>query len=151
MGGQRFLILPGFRYEHAASARVLQGDGIKMHPVSSLVPGPITSISTRNSVTSDGFTWTQPMMMIILSPLLMVREFLVVLRSVERRNTPHTAQFLLSSRFLPDREDELALDVPKRGLFVRFASIGKRVAHVYRYANRPGVQQTPDFRELWAV
>jgi hypothetical protein len=47
-----------------------------------------------------------------------------------------------------DREDDLALDVAFGGSFVCLASVGKRIGAVQDDADRPVIEQAPDFRQL---
>ena len=50
-----------------------------------------------------------------------------------------------------DREDDLALNVPTGGSFVRLASVRKRKRAVYGDANRPSIEQASEFCQLRAV
>jgi len=74
IGGQRFLILPAFRYEHAAGARILQRDGIEEAPVSSRARVDYFDMGKKLSVVGR-VHMAQPIMMVTLSSLLIVSEF----------------------------------------------------------------------------
>jgi hypothetical protein len=47
-----------------------------------------------------------------------------------------------------DRKDKLALDVALGGAFMRLAGICKGERAVDGYADPPGIEQAPEFREL---
>jgi hypothetical protein len=64
------------------------------------------------------------------------------------KNTFPNSARLLESMSSFDREDDLALDVTFGGSFVCLASVGKRKGAVQDDADRPVIEQAPDFRQL---